>query len=414
MTRTLIVLAWRNLWRHRQRTLLTASTLALALTMLLVFVGLGDGGHRQMIESGVRMGSGHIVVQRAGYQEHGGFDRVIDGVAAEKVRKVLGDRATVVAPRVFASGLASSAASAVGVFVMGIDPVVEKEASLYADRLKEGAFLDGSLKNGVVIGSGVARRLELKLGRKFVVMAQAHDGAEIQSRLLRVEGIVRTGISDVDDGLLLMPLPLAQDFLNMNDKLHQVAVILPGDDLTSAALAGLQASPPAADVEILPWQEALPELRDYIRIDDGGNYLFHSVFFLIVGFMVMNTLLMSVLERRREFALLDALGVAPKQRVVLIMIEAFMLSALALGGGLLFAAPIHLYLATSGLPLELFYSGDMDVAGVVVDPVFYSYLAPIRVLQASAAVMILALLLAIPPALRAGRRESQNLLGSDT
>jgi ABC-type lipoprotein release transport system permease subunit len=413
MTKILIVLAWRNLWRHRQRTVLTASTLALALTMLVVFVGLGDGGHRQMIESGVRMGSGHIVIQQAGYQEHGGFERVIDESATEHVRNVLGDRPMAVAPRVFASGLASSAASAVGVFIIGIDPAVESDASLYADRLEEGAFLDGTLKNGVVIGRGVARRLELELGRKFVVMAQAHDDAEIQSRLLRVGGIVRTGINDIDDGLLLMPLPLAQEFLKMDGKLHQVAVILPHDDMTSAALADLHASAAIADAETLPWQEALPELRDYIRIDDGGNYLFHAIFFLIVGFMVMNTLLMSVLERRREFALLDALGVAPAQRFVLVMVEALMLSGLALACGLLLAAPIHWYLATSGLPLELFYSGDMDVAGVVVDPVFYSYLAPSRVLQASAAVVTLAMLLAVPPALRAGRRESQNLLGAD-
>ena len=103
MTRLLIVLAWRNLWRHRKRTLLTASTLALALMMLVVFLGLGDGGHVQMIESGVRMGAGHVVVQHPDYQSDGSFEDTIGASVAKQVRTELGADA-IVASRVFASG----------------------------------------------------------------------------------------------------------------------------------------------------------------------------------------------------------------------------------------------------------------------------------------------------------------------
>ena len=163
-------------------------------------------------------------------------------------------------------------------------------------------------------------------------------------------------------------------------------------------------------MEVLSWGEVLPELKDFIRIDDGGNYLFNLVIFLLIGFTVLNTLLMSVLERNREYALLDALGLTPGKRFAMVILEATVIAALAVVVGLTLGYGVHLYLHFHGLPLDLFYSGDISAAGVTLDPVIYSDLSLNRIVGSMLLVFGLILMLALIPARHAARRGDVHLL----
>jgi len=368
-----------------------------------------------MIDAAVRMGSGHVVIQAEGYQERGEIDsalreddleRAVHWVDEEKQRGTIQDSLL----RVFASGLASSADGSAGVQIMGVQPTKEARISLFAEKIVEGSFLDGTEDSRVVIGAGVADKLEVGVGDRVVLMVQGANSDEISSRLVRVQGITRLGLEEVDQSLVLMDLRGAQEFLSLEGRVHQLALLVEDvanvDSLVSKARAAL------AGVEVLSWSDALPELRDAILVDDGGNYVFHVFIFLLIAFTVMNTLLMSVLERTREFALLDAVGLTPRKRFLMVFVEACFISVLSIGLGFLLGFSGHLYLSQYGLPLDAFYSGEMEAAGVVIDPVLYSDLSSGRVLGSVAVVMLLTLALSLLPAVKAARAGDIHLLGS--
>jgi putative ABC transport system permease protein len=411
----ILVIAWRNLWRNKRRTLLTAGTVSLGLGLLLVFLGIGDGSHRQMIQSAVRLGGAHLAAQARGYEARGGIERTLSPAQVALVSSWVQSHKdelgiTYVLHRVFASGLASSADGATGVRVVGIEPELEKTASAFDEKLVGGKFLTSLEVNGAVIGEGVARKLELKPGEKFVLMAQAAGSAEIQSLLLRVSGIMRTGLEDFDEATILIQLPTAQQLLRLDHRLHQVAIMLDQlDNSEDAARLGKQQLP--SNIEVLSWLELMPELRDFIRIDNGGSYVFNSLFFVIIAFLVANTLLMSVLERRREFALLDAIGFTPARRFMLVILEASWIAILAVAAGTALGYAGHLYFYHEGLPLDLFYSHDVSAGGAVIDPVIYSYLSWTRILTAAGLVFALTLLLALLPAWHGAKGQDVHLLG---
>ena len=407
-------LAWRNLWRQPRRTLLTVITISLGLALLLVFLGLGDGSHEQMIESAVHMGSGHVLVQQKGYQEQGGINRLL---SPEEIRSVetwsqeMKGRFPIrhILRRTFVSGLASSADGATGVQLIGIQPLAEMQASNFDEKLIEGEFLNADDGDWVILGQGVAHKLALEVGEKLVLMAQGADSVEIRSRLVRVRGILRTGLEEQDQVLALMPLDASQEFLDLGARVHQIALLLQ-DARFSEELSNI-GQQKFSSLEVLSWGEALPELKDFIRIDEVSSYVMNLILFLLISFTVLNTLLMSVLERGREFALLHCMGLTPGRRFIMVLVEAFFIAFLSALTGFGLGYSVHLYLSRSGLPLDLFYSGDLSAAGVAFDPVMYSHLSPARIFQSMVLVFGLTLLLSLVPAWQAAQSADVHLLG---
>jgi len=253
------------------------------------------------------MGSGHVLVQQKGYLEKGGIGRLLslgEIRSAESWGQEMTGRFPIrhILRRTFVSGLASSADGATGVQLIGVQPLAEMQASNFDEKLIEGEFLNADDGDWVILGQGIAHKLALDVGDKLVLMAQGADSVEIRSLLVRVRGILRTGLEEQDQALALMPLGASQDFLGLGARVHQIALLMQ-DARFSEELANIGQQKFSA-LEVLSWGEALPELKDFIRIDDGGSYVMNLIFFLLISFTVLNTLLMSVLERGREFALL--------------------------------------------------------------------------------------------------------------
>ncbi len=415
--RILLIMGWRNLWRHGRRTVLTSLTIALGLALLLIFLGLGDGGHAQMIDSAVRLGSGHVVFQAPDYQELGGLDRTIGGSRTEAVMSWLEARKTRypiqgAVQRVFASALASSASGSSGASLLGIEPYLEQQVSTFHEKLIAGEFLFGVETNQVLIGEGMARKLKIRVGDKMVLMAQGANSTEIESILTRIGGILKTGQEDLDRTLVLAPLETCRRFLRLAGRAHQLAVLL-ADEGPSVRLAA-EAGKAFPDLDVLSWQQALPELHDFIQVDDGGNYVFHLFLFLLIAFLVLNTLLMSVLERRKEFTFLDVVGLSPQQRFGLVMLEAFFIALLSCFAGFAIGYSVHLYLAVHGLPLAVFGFNmeEGNIAGVAFEPIMYSRLSPGRIWQSLGVVFGMVFVLALLPARRAAAPGNIQLLAS--
>ena len=404
----LIKLSWRNLWRNKRRTILTVTSVSLGLALLLVSLGIGDGSHKQMITAAVRMGSGHVLIQARGYKETNEFKLTLSGEDLEKIDAWVASHATdggvpitAAVRRSFLSGMMSSADGASGAMVTAVEPARELLVSQFAEKVTEGTFFEGDYKNPTIIGKGMADKLELGIGDKAVLMAQGLGGEEIESVLFRVCGIIDSGIDDLNQALVLVDLADFQRSFGMEGAVHQVALFTEDSDLSQKLAAAATSRFP--NLEVLTWADAMPELRDAIELDDGFNYVFQGTIFLLVAFTVMNTLLMSVLERKQEFSLLDAIGLSPGGRFRMVMLEAFFVSLMSVAVGFTIGYCGHLYLKIKGLPLDAFYEGDFDFGGVMLDPVMYSDLSSSRVLGSILMVTTITIILAIIPAIRAAR-----------
>jgi ABC-type lipoprotein release transport system permease subunit len=415
----LVKIGWRNLWRNPRGTLLTASALGLGLALLLISLGLLDGSHEQMIANAVRFGTGHVVIQAQGYQATGSQDLLLPArvvSATEEFSRTEATKQVVrgVSPRLLASGLLSSAANADGVRIMGVVPKEERAVSLIPQRIVEGNYLGDDQQSGVVIGSDLARKLGAKIGSKVVLMTQAVQppnaeaanagGGEMQSTLLRVSGIFRTGIQAIDAHIIQVPLPEAQALLGAPDRITQVAILLEREGDSLMVAQGLRKQLTGVPVEILPWREAMPALAQLFLLDEAFNYVMNGVVLAVVGLGILNTVLMRVLERRYEFGLCSALGLRPVQLAVMIVGESLALTAMSLTLGLVLGLGVQHYFATLGLDLRWFFKSSLP-AVLVFDPIIYSRLSLTRVASSVSIVFLTATVISFYPALKAARTE---------
>jgi ABC-type lipoprotein release transport system permease subunit len=415
----LVKIAWRNLWRNPRGTLLTALALGLGLTLLLISLGLLDGSHEQMVGNAVRFGTGHVVVQAQGYQDTGSLELLLPARVVSTTREFLHTEALKhvlrgMSPRLLASGLLSSAANASGVSMMGVIPKEERAVSLIPQRIVEGNYLNDDQQSGVVIGAELARKLEVKIGAKVVLMTQAVQPpdteatdageGEMQSTLLRVSGIFRTGIQAIDAHIIQLPLPEAQALLGVPDRVTQVAVLLEREGDSLMVARGLRKQLTGIPVEILPWRESMPTLAESFLLDKAFNYVMNGVVLAMVGLGILNTILMRVLERRYEFGLCSALGLRPVQLAVMIIGESLALTAISLALGLVLGLSAQHYFATAGLDLRWFFKSSLPTA-LVFDPIIYSRLSLTRIASSVGIVFLTATVISFYPAFKAARTE---------
>ena len=421
----LVKISWRNLWRNPRGTLLTALALGLGLALLLISLGLLDGGHEQTIADGVRLGPGHVVVQAKGYQDSGSDElllpaRVVATIEAFLQTGAMKQVVRGVSPRLLATGLLNSSANAAGVRIVGVIPQDEATVSLIPQRMIEGAYLSNDKVSEVVIGAELARKLEVKIGSKVVLMTQTlrqpgaetknGAGEEMQSTLLRVSGIFRTGIQAVDANMIQLPLPAAQTLLGVaSGQVTQVTLLLEQERDSPLVAKALRKQLAGAPVEALTWRESLPMLSQILGLDHAFNYVMNGVILAMVGLGILNTILMRVLERRYEFGVCKALGLRPRQLAVMVIGESLALTAISLALGLALGLSVHYYFATSGLDLRWVFRTGLPPA-LVFDPILYSRLSLNRIVWSVSIVFMMATIISFYPALKAARTELPDAL----
>jgi ABC-type lipoprotein release transport system permease subunit len=420
----LVKIGWRNLWRNPRGTLLTALALGLGLALLLVSLGLLDGLHEKMVGDGVRFGTGHVVIQAKGYQDTGSQDLLLPAQVVSTTAEFLHTEPMKrlvrgVSPRLLASGLLSSAANAAGVGIIGIMPKEERAVSLIPSRIVEGKNLTDDEQSGVVIGAELARKLEVKVGSKVVLMTQAVQQPDreatdpreggMQSTLLRVSGIFRTGVQAVDAHVVHLLLPVAQTLLGVPGRVTQIAVLLEREGDSLMVARDLRKQLAGVAVEVLPWRESMPRLVQIFRLDQAFNYVMNGVVLAMVGLGILNTILMRVLERRYEFGLCKALGLRPLQLAGMILGESLALTAISLALGLALGSIVHYYISTFGLDLHWLFERGAPSA-FVFDPIIYSRLSLTRIASSVSIVFLTTTVISFYPALKAARTELPDAL----
>jgi len=397
-------MAWRNLWRRKRRTYITAFSIGFGVLLSVTFTGTGDYSYTKMINTGATMGLGHVTVEPKGYNETPSLDKRL--INSDKIRERLLKTPDVkdAMVRIMGQAMLASASKSIGGMFMGIDPAQESEEyDLFLRSIIKGKLFSGTDGRGAVVGSKVAEKLNLRIGKKFVYTTTDVSG-EMVSEIARVRGIFRTGVDEVDGAMILLPIDRIRAALNYGaEDATLVAVII--DDQRRAEMMRDRIEKIVGNParEVLNWQKTQPDLAGIITMDKSGNYIIQVLVGLLIAAGILNTLLMSVMERTREFGVMMAVGMSPGGLFRLVIMESLWLAILGVLLGIIMTIPWYAYMHYTGIDFSGAIGGDSSISGVIMDP-----LVKIRLFKESAAVIlsgvfILTLLSGIYPAWRAGR-----------
>jgi ABC-type lipoprotein release transport system permease subunit len=394
-TPLLLTLAWRNLWRHARRTLMILFAFALGVWSMIVIAAITRGSMEQQLDKSILNLTGHIQAHVTGFRDDPVIDHRFTTSAALEV--ALDDKEVIAwARRVRAPGVVASERESAGITLVGIEPAREHSLSFIASAVTEGRYLESADDQGLLLGRKLAERLETGLGRRVVLMSQDVNN-QVGDRGFRVVGIFETQPRQMEDSVVFVGRATAQQMLKLGDAVTEVAVMTDDRDRLDALLARLRAAAPALDIQ--PWTVIEPLLVLTQKVTDVILVIWYAIVFAAMSFGLINTLLMAVFERTREFGLFQSLGMPPRHILGQVLMESLILLALALALGNL-SAWATIASLKGGIDLSSVAEG-MELMGVA--PVIYPAWSAGDLAMANLLVFVLGLAASLYPAWRASR-----------
>lgn len=356
--RLLVTLAWRNIWRNRRRTVLTILAVVFASFLSLLQRGLATGTWEINVRNTVEMFAGYLQVQRTGYQDNPSLSKSVAYPATLRSILLQTEGISGFAPRIQADGLVSFRDRSSGVLMLGLDPEAEQQVSRFHRRITEGRHLAPGATDEVVLGSTLLANLGARVGDTIVVLAQGFDGV-LGNLKFRVVGSVRMGVQTFDAGTILMSVVAAQELLAMEGRVSVIAIAIEDLALLEDVRARLErgvAEASIANTTVLTWSEVMPDLAQAMAFDRIGDYFFMVVLIVIVTFGILNTVLMSVTERFREFGVTLAVGMKPSQLVVQVLVESFYMITIGIVTGTSLGYAVNAYVKAH----PIIFTGDFE------------------------------------------------------
>lgn len=323
----LLKLAWRNVWRNKRRSLLTILAIFFAAFLTIVVVGMQDGTWEYSVRTSVSMLSGFLQIQREGYQDNPSLQLMFP--FDENLENILHDDPAVTgyAPRIYADGLITFSDNSYGAAIFGIHPVMEKSISRFHKRIIEGKFITPDNTDEIVIGERLMRNLRVAVGDTVVIIAQGSDGS-MGNMKYRIGGALRFGAEEIDMMTVLMHIEEVQELVVMYGNVNVVAIGI--DDLRAVhrvrdRLQRAIEQEETALLTVLTWEEVMPDLKEAMEFDKISGWLFYLLLVIIVAFGILNTLMMSITERFREFGVILAIGMKQRTLISLVVLETILL-----------------------------------------------------------------------------------------
>ncbi len=396
-------LAWRNLLRRRRRTLLTALSVGTGLWVTLLFTGMGNHNWANMVNTSAKMGLGHVTIEPAGYLGSPSVSKrfAVDARMLAATGAIHG--VTRAIPRIMAEGMFATASKSVGGSIIGIDPALESaDQNFFLKSLAAGRLFQTADEPGVMVGMKLAEKLNLKIGKKLVYTAADVNG-NIVSDLARVTAIFQTGVEAVDGGVILLPIKKLRRMLGYGENEATLVAVFLNDERRAPDIRAAIAAQAFPGTETWTWNETQTELAGMITIDHISHLFFQFFIGLLVAAGILDTILMSVLERKHEFGVMLAVGSSPLFLFRLVLMESFFIGLLGLMLGVIVNSPFYIYLSRWGYDLSSLLPEGYDLSRVPLDPVMKVIYYPEDVAGIAAAVFALTLLAGLYPAWRASR-----------
>lgn len=395
-----IAMGWRNIWRNPRRTMVILIAVVVGVwSMILLGAlmrGIGDG----MVRNGIAALTGHIQVHHRGYRSDPAVENSMKD--PRELASVLGrllPKESFWTERVRVNAIASNARHSSGITMVGIEPEREAKVSFIKRAVTRGRYLRSKDPYGIIVGKALMEEFETRPGHKLVLMSQDTRG-EISSRAFEIVGVFRAEMAATEKQFVFITLSSAQEMLNLKKGISEVSILLSSNREVGGIATDLQAALPSKEYEVSTWQELLPVVTAVLKLYDGFIFLWFLVVFVAMGFGIVNTTLMAIFERIREFGLLKALGMKPGGIVREVLTESFFLLVLgmAIGNSLGFLSIFAL--SRKGIDLSSLAAG-LEYAGMA--RVIYPIVQNRDILMANLVVLILGLAVSLYPAVKAAR-----------
>jgi ABC-type lipoprotein release transport system permease subunit len=342
----LIRIAWRNIWRNRRRAVLTLVTVVIGCGMIIFNNALFYGGTMQMVDDAVTLNAGHIQVHQKGYWKSKSIDdgfqpanrltTFLDGLKGKG--EIVSYSYRIQADAVINYNDTTSAAT-----VQSIDPIRERDIISIQKRIVPGGReLNAGDKKIILVGESLAKNLGAAVGSEVSMVSRAFDGS-IAAEKLVISGIISTGNSIFDQTMVLIPYAQAVETFAMMDFVHAVVIKLNDAGKAKSVARKIEDAMKGGNMEVLWWEDLIPEIIQFVRIDQGAGYIFTFILFMVVAFTILNTIQMSVYERTREFGIMLSIGTSPGNIFTIVMIESAMISCIGVAAGLVLGVGVSLF-----------------------------------------------------------------------
>ncbi|HEY0355345.1 MAG TPA: FtsX-like permease family protein [Flavisolibacter sp.] len=337
----IIKLAWKNIWRNRGRTFITVAAIFFAVILSTIAESLKQGVFENLVKNVVGFYTGYIQVHKAGYQDEQILDNSFRENASVESKIYASKNIQLVTPRLEAFALAASDELTRGCMISGISPEKEDNTTALKSRLVSGEYLSMD-DRAVLLAAGLAERLKLGAWDTIILIGQGYHGATAAGKY-PVKGILKFGSPQLNERVLYMPLPAAQEFLSAEGMITSyILSVHTGNNLSQNADAIRKEI--GNDYEVMTWEELLPDIEQHIRTDSNNMKLVQGVLYLLVCFGIFSTMIMMMLERKFEMGMLVAIGMKKSKLVMMFIAESVLTVLTGCLAGILVSVPLVFYL----------------------------------------------------------------------
>ena len=353
-------MAWRNIWRNPRRTLLTIAAIAFASMILVFMLSFQLGCYETMINTSVKISTGHLQIQAQGYLKDKKMRLVIKD--PDKVSKFL-DTVKGIDNYTFRTNgfaLVSSDKRTYGVVVTGIDPLKEANVSSIKSLIRKGRYLQEDDEYAALIGELLSNNLKVDINDEITILGQGRDGS-IAAAVLTIKGIFNSGIDEFDRNVIMMGLKGFQEIFSMGTSVHEA--VITADSLGDVSMIKQNIQNNFLTIKgdeslaVPDWMEIMPGLVQGIQMDLVSGIIMYIILVIVVAFSIFNTFLMAILERTREFGVMMAIGTSPSRITKLVMFESICMTIVGIILGIIIGSLVTLYFQKHGI----FIAGTEDI-----------------------------------------------------
>jgi putative ABC transport system permease protein len=396
----LFKIAFRNIFRQKRRTVLTALTMFGGFTLAAISIGWADGSYNFVINMFTRNQLGHIQIHAKDYRNRPSLYKTINDYddLGQQLTRIPGVESWT--PRLFTAGLVSVKDRSSAAQIIGIDPQRENRTTNFAKKIASGHYFSGQPVHEVIVGKGLAKILQAVLGDTLVIVSQAADGS-IANDLYTIIGLVESGADITDRTSLYLNLQEAQELFMLEKRVHEIAVLVTSLNDVETVVKRIENQIHDNKLEVVPWQVFAKSFYQAMMADKQGMWIMLLIILIVVAVGVLNTILMSVLERQKEYGLLKAIGTRPKSIVIMVLYEVVILALISIVIGTMLSLLINHALSINGvtLPQPINYGG-MEFHTMYTEVNARSIYIP------AFTIILVAVLVSLFPAIRAAKTEA--------
>ena len=384
-------MAWRNIWRNKRRTFLTMLSIFLAVFLSLFTRSMQKGSYANMISNAVKFSTGYIQIHKNGYWENKSINETF--VYTNKIDSALNDdNITFKIPRLESFALASSGKHTKGTMVIGTIPELEDKLNKYSGKIIKGNYIHSNEK-AILVAEKLAEYLKVNVGNTLVLLGQGFHGVTAAEQYF-VKGIIHIPIPQLNNQTVIMPLEESQFYYAAENRLTSISIMLKDPEDLNKTLTKIK-NELGNKYEVMSWKEMNREMVQAIESDNVGGIIMLAILYMVIGFGVFGTVMMMTMERRKEFAVMIAVGMQKSQILIMVIWETVLLGVLAIIIGMIVTYPVLLYLHYNPIPLSGEIAESMKLFGA--EPVLPFSIKPDIFINQIVSVIIIALVAVFYP-----------------